>query len=64
RVLSSDGLAQLQIVVEGWATPAEMVDIADSLLVAIPRELLEALGQDAPVASGLGPATGSGGDEP
>ena len=64
RILSSDGLAQLQIVVEGWATPAEMADIADSLLVAIPRELLKALGQEPSRSIGPGSAATDGGDEP
>lgn len=64
RILSSDGLAQLQIVLEGWARPSELAEIADSLLVAIPRELLSALGQELPRRTGLGPAAAGGGDEP
>jgi hypothetical protein len=64
RELSSDGLAQLQLVIEGWAEPPELVDIADPLLAGLPRTLLEALGQGRSHASWSGPAGATTGDEP
>jgi hypothetical protein len=46
RSLSAQGLAQLQVVVEGWAPQEEIADIADQLLGVLPVELLAALGRE------------------